>query len=232
MREFTVLTHRRPEETTPALLRLGERAAEAGVQLRLDERETSRHAISATAPGFALDAPLKDDVELCIALGGDGTILRALRLYRGTDVPVFAINFGQIGFLATVEPAELDAGMRRALAGDFELLRLPAIVLERPGEEPVSAPGINMVAEEEGEGIERSSLSGQAAINDVAIHGKVGERVAELAYEIEGEVVGNVRCDGLVVATPAGSTGYNLAHGGPGMAWGVGGFLVSLLVPH
>lgn len=230
MREFTVLTHRRPEETTPALLRLGELAAEAGVQLRLDERETSRHAIT-DAPGFALDAPLKDDVELCIALGGDGTILRALRLYRGTNVPVFAINYGQIGFLATVEPGELDTGMRRALAGDFELLRLPAIVLERPDEEPTSALGI-AIAQEEGEGGEHSSLSGQAAINDVAIHRKVGERVAELAYEIEGEVVGNVRCDGLVVATPAGSTGYNLANGGPVMAWGVEGFVVSFIAPH
>ncbi|HEY1449355.1 MAG TPA: NAD(+)/NADH kinase [Solirubrobacteraceae bacterium] len=231
MREFTVLTHRRPEETTPALLRLGEIAAEAGAVLRLDERETSRHAI-ADAPGFALNAPLKDDVELCIALGGDGTILRALRLYRGTDVPVFAINFGQIGFLATVEPGELDAGMRRALSGDFELLRLPAIVLERPGEKPVAAPGPSLAEEEEAGEREPISLSGQAAINDVAIHRKVGERVAELAYEIEGEVVGNVRCDGLVVATPAGSTGYNLANGGPVMAWGVEGFVVSFIAPH
>jgi NAD+ kinase len=69
-------------------------------------------------------------------------------------------------------------------------------------------------------------------VNDVAIHRKVGERVAELAYEIEGEIVGNVRCDGLVVATPAGSTGYNLANGGPVMAWGVEGFVVSFIAPH
>ena len=73
---------------------------------------------------------------------------------------------------------------------------------------------------------------GQTAINDVAIHRKVGERVAELAYALEGEVVGSVRCDGLVVATPAGSTGYNLANGGPVMAWGVEGFVVSFIAPH
>jgi NAD+ kinase len=70
------------------------------------------------------------------------------------------------------------------------------------------------------------------AINDVAIHRKVGERVAELAYALQGEEVGSVRCDGLVVATPAGSTGYNLANGGPVMAWGVEGFLVSFIAPH
>ena len=70
------------------------------------------------------------------------------------------------------------------------------------------------------------------AINDVAIHRKVGERVAEIAYALEDEVVGSVRADGLVVATPAGSTGYNLANGGPVMAWGVEGLLVSFIAPH
>ena len=70
------------------------------------------------------------------------------------------------------------------------------------------------------------------AINDVAIHRKVGERVAELAYALDGAVAGSVRCDGLVVATPAGSTGYNLANGGPVMAWGVEGFVVSFIAPH
>ena len=72
----------------------------------------------------------------------------------------------------------------------------------------------------------------ETAINDISIHRKVGERVAELAYALDNEVVGSVRCDGLVVATPAGSTGYNLANGGPVMAWGVEGFVVSFIAPH
>ncbi|MFI4989378.1 MAG: NAD(+)/NADH kinase [Solirubrobacterales bacterium] len=231
MREFTVFTHRRPEETTPALLRLAELAAKAGAGLRLDERETRRHGLT-ERPGLELDAPLKEDVELCIALGGDGTILRALRLYRGTNVPVFAINFGEIGFLATVEPSELDEGMRRALERDFELLRLPAIVLEGEGLDSTPGTSARAAASERAQDVERAALSGQAAVNDVAIHRKVGERVAELAYEIEGEEVGSVRCDGLVVATPAGSTGYNLANGGPVMAWGVEGYVVSFIAPH
>jgi len=204
VREITVLTHRRSDDTTPALQRLAEQAARAGVTLRLDEEETRKHGL-ATGPGLQANAPLKDDVELCLVLGGDGTILRALQRYASTGVPVFAINFGEIGFLATVEPPEIEDGMRRALDGDFELLRLPAIVMD----------GV-----------------GQTAINDIAIHRKVGERVAELAYALEGEVVGSVRCDGLVVATPAGSTGYNLANGGPVMAWGVEGFVVSFIAPH
>jgi NAD+ kinase len=159
-----------------------------------------------------VDAPTKQDVELCIVLGGDGTILRALRCYARTGVPVFAINFGAIGFLATVEPEDIEDGIRRALTGDFELLRLPGIVL--------------------GPSEDGSHVAGQTAINDIAIHRKVGERVAELAYALDGEEAGSVRCDGLVVATPAGSTGYNLANGGPVMAWGVAGFVVSFIAPH
>jgi NAD+ kinase len=146
--------------------------------------------------------------DLCVVLGGDGTILYALRLYAGAGVPVFAINFGEIGFLATVEPEDARQGIARALNGRFELLRLPGILLETPGG------------------------GSETAINDIAIHRRVGERVAELAYALDDEEVGSVRCDGLVLATPAGSTGYNLANGGPVMAWGVEGFVVSFIAPH
>jgi NAD+ kinase len=211
MREITVFTHRRPDDTGAALELLRERAAAAGVTLRLDAEETLKHSL-ADAPGLIANAPSKDEVELCMVLGGDGTILRALQRYASTDVPVFAINFGEIGFLATVEPDDIEDGISRALNGQFELLRLPGIVLELSGED---AP-----------------IARHAAINDVAIHRKVGERVAELAYALDGEEAGSVRCDGLVVATPAGSTGYNLANGGPVMAWGVEGFVVSFIAPH
>jgi NAD+ kinase len=206
VREITVFTHRRSAATTEALRVLVAEAVEAGVTLRLDPLETRKHGLLAQ-PGLVVDAEVKDDVDLCIVLGGDGTILRALRDYACTNVAVFAINFGAIGFLATVEPQDITEGIRRAFTGDFELLRLPAVELELG---------------------DRKHL----AINDVAIHRKVGERVAELAYALDHEEAGSVRCDGLVVATPAGSTGYNLANGGPVMAWGVEGFVVSFIAPH
>jgi NAD+ kinase len=206
-RRIRVLTHRRVSDTTVPLQRLMEAAAQAGITLRFDAEETAKHGIAA-GPRVETDAQEgRGEVDLCVVLGGDGTILRALQSYACTPVPVFAVNFGEIGFLATVERDDLDAGIERALHGDFELLKLPAIVLDTP--------------------------AGQArAINDAAIHRKVGERVAELAYTLEGEEIGSVRCDGLVVATPAGSTGYNLANGGPVMAWGVKGFVVSFIAPH
>jgi len=220
MREITVFTHRRPEDTSAALGLLVAAAADAGVTLRLDEEETRKHGLQA-GPGIVVNAPVKDGVELCVVLGGDGTILGALQRYAGTEVPVFAINFGQIGFLATVEPQDSEDGIRRALDGDFELLRLPGIALDMPGGESEAAAAA------------RSEAIGMlTAFNDVAIHRKVGERVAQIAYALDGEEVGSVRCDGLVVATPAGSTGYNLANGGPVMAWGVEGFVVSFIAPH
>jgi NAD+ kinase len=207
-RTATVLTHARPAQVRDALDALLLAAAREGVVLRFDPDETRKHGVSA-GEHVAVDAPQSDDVELCVVMGGDGTILRGLRRYAGTSVPVFAVNFGEIGFLATIDPDEGDLveAFSRALAGDFEVMTLPALAIETP-----DGP--------------------QAAINDVSIHRKVGERVAQLAYSVDGEEVGSVRCDGLVVSTPAGSTGYNLANGGPVLAWGTEGFVVSFIAPH
>jgi NAD+ kinase len=205
-RTVTVLTHTRPRQVSDALEKLIGAARAAGATLRFDEEETQKNAL-APGEGLELDAPLSDDVDICVVLGGDGTILRALRRYAGTSVPVFAVNFGQIGFLATIDPNECEDGFERALTGAFEVLTLPALALEVPD-------------------------GHFAAINDLSIHRKLGGRVAQLAYELEGEQVGSVRCDGVVVATPAGSTGYNLANGGPVLAWGVEGYVVSFIAPH
>jgi NAD+ kinase len=203
----TVLTHGRPSETGGALRELAELASAHGAVLALDADETAKHALGSAVKGIVLDTPIAADALLCVALGGDGTILRALRAYAGTTVPVFAVNFGQVGFLSTVEPERMREGFERALAGTLDVLRLPAIELEGPA-------------------------GRHTALNDLSVHRKVGGRVAELSYAVGGEEIGSVRCDGLVVATPAGSTGYNLANGGPVMAWGVAGMVVSFIAPH
>ena len=211
---ITVLTHRRPADTDRGAARGSSTQAARGGRDAAPRRGGDAQARRLRpARAWRSTRPCEDDVELCVVLGGDGTILRALRRYAGTSVPVFAVNFGEIGFLATVEPRGPRGGHRAARSsGDFELLRLPAIVLDEPAA--------------------TATVARSVAINDVAIHRKVGERVAEIAYALDGEVVGSVRCDGLVVATPAGSTGYNLANGGPVMAWGVEGFVVSFIAPH
>jgi len=199
MSRVRVMTHGRPVETHAALIQLARIAVEHGVELALDFEETAKHGAGGPIKGDA-------DVRLCVTLGGDGTILRALRTYARRDVPVLGVNFGQVGFLSSVEPDRMREGFERALDG-LDVLRLAGIELE--------------------------SLAGRhMALNDVALHRRVGGRVAELSYAVNGEEVGSVRCDGLVVATPAGSTGYNLANGGPVMAWGVTGLVVSFIAPH
>ncbi|HEX4467652.1 MAG TPA: NAD(+)/NADH kinase [Solirubrobacteraceae bacterium] len=218
MTRIAVLTHRRIHDTSTALELLRRRAREAGVTLCVDDEECEKHGLEASSE-LERGGDQLTDIALCLVLGGDGTILRALGRYAGTGVPVFAINYGEIGFLATVEPDAIEDGIRRAFAGEFELLHLPAITLDLPG--GVSGPGAPPQLPRE-----------HRAINDVAIHRRVGERVAELGYSLAGQEAGSVRCDGLVVATPAGSTGYNLANGGPVMAWGVEGFVVSFIAPH
>jgi NAD+ kinase len=206
-RAVSVLTHQRPTQTGSAIAALVGAARRHGAVLRFAEEEARKHGLAPEPGVVELGVPEAPGVDLCVVLGGDGTILRALRLYAGTGVPVFAVNFGEVGFLATIEPDGLDAEFDRAFTGDFELLALPALTVKGLGAD-------------------------QPAINDVSIHRKVGERVALLAYAIDGEEVGRVRSDGLVIASPAGSTGYNLANGGPVLAWGVEGFVVSFIAPH
>jgi NAD+ kinase len=200
------MSHRRLEGMSGALRELESAARRAGAMLVFDADETVKHDLRGRE-GMEIDAPRAPDADLCIVLGGDGTILTALREYAGRDVPVFAVNYGEVGFLATLDPDGLGRDFDRAFAGEFDTLKLPTIAVGRP----------------EGS---------WTAINDISVHRKPGLRVADLAYGLAGEEIGRVRCDGLVAATPQGSTGYNLANGGPVLAWGVRGFVVSFIAPH
>jgi NAD+ kinase len=207
VRALTLFTHARPQQTRDAVHRVIELAREAGVEVHVPDGEAEKHGIE-EQNGVVLGADPAAETDLALVLGGDGTILSTLRLYARRDVPVFAVNFGTIGFLAAIEPEQLDEGMRRALAGDFDTMSIPGLVAET------------------------ASDGEQIGINDISFHRRHTGRVAELAYSVQGEQLGEVRCDGLVVSTPAGSTGYNLANGGPVLAWGVAGYVVSFIAPH
>ena len=178
---------------------------DAGFELVADAEEHRKHGDAAAEVATVEELP--SDPDLCLVLGGDGSILYALRRYAGTEVPVFGINFGTIGFFAAAEREQLDEGLRRAFTGEFEVMTLPGLEL----------------------GVE---LDHRVGLNDVTFMRQPQGRVAELSYAIADQEVGHVRCDGLVAATPAGSTGYNLANAGPILAWGVEGYVVSFIAPH
>jgi NAD+ kinase len=204
---ITVFTRKRSEEIAGAVRRLVELAGENGATVRLPADEIEKHGLQDITGPVELGAAPDGPTDLAMVFGGDGTILGAMRRYAGREVPVFAVNFGAIGFLATVEREPLDEGLRRALDGDFHVVALPTLTVQ-------------------------TSSGERVAVNDVSFHRRAESRVAELGYSVEGEELGKVRCDGLVVSTPAGSTGYNLANGGPVMAWGVEGYVVSFIAPH
>jgi NAD+ kinase len=199
-----LITHSHPPAATEAVRIAAAAAREAGWRLVADQVELDKHGDAAA--GVELES---EDVtpDLCLVLGGDGTILHALRRFGGTSVPVFGVNFGTVGFLAAVERDSAEAGIARALSGEVEEIELPAVEVKAGG---------------------RSSIG----FNDVTLSRRPHDRVAELSYRVASDEVGHVRCDGLVAATPVGSTGYNLANQGPILAWGVKGYVVSYISPH
>ncbi len=207
MKTAVLITHGHPETASEGVAAAAKAAEAASWKLVATPEEHAKHGDS--AGGIEEVDKLPDDPDLCLVLGGDGSILFGMRRYAGTEVPVFGINYGTVGFLAAAERENLDAGLRRAFAGEFDLLTLPG--LEVPS-------------------LEREG--GKVGLNDIVLLRRPQDRVAELSCRIAGEEIGHVRCDGLVVATPAGSTGYNLANQGPILAWGVAGCVVSFIAPH
>ena len=203
---ITLLTHELTEDTAPGVKLLLDKAAAAGVEVLVPDQEAEKHDI-AERDGVRLGAAPRDETDLTVVLGGDGTILGALRASTDTRAPVFAFNYGAIGFLSTVEREDLEDGIERLLEGRYELLPMPALAVDLDGETRIG-------------------------VNDISLHRRTNSRVAEVGYSVLGDQLGRVRCDGLVAATPVGSTGYNLANGGPILAWGVEGYVVSFIAPH
>jgi NAD+ kinase len=204
VKSAALITHTHPPAASEAVAVAVRIAAESGWRLIADENELRKHgeAAAGVEPVGEGDVP-----DLCLVLGGDGTILHGLRRFAGKAVPVFGVNFGTVGFLAAVERDRTEEGLRRAFAGEIETVRLPGLEVTVGGQ-------------------------GAVGLNDITLARRPNERVAELSYRIAGEEVGHVRCDGLVAATPVGSTGYNLANQGPILAWGVTGYVVSYIAPH
>jgi NAD+ kinase len=203
-RTAALVTHEHPTATAEAVAATVRAAQAASWRLQASSEELFKHN---GIEGIERVESLPEAPDLCLVLGGDGSILWALRRYAGSRVPVFGINFGTIGFLAAVERDQLEDGLRRAFSGDYEVLDLPGLR------------------------VTTGKTSG-VGLNDITFSRRPEGRVAVLSYRIAGHEVGNVRCDGLVAATPTGSTGYNLANGGPILAWGVKGYVVSYIAPH
>lgn len=202
-----LVTHRSPEVVEGALPSVLSLIGAAGVEILVQEREVRKHPSLDGYPranGVQLRSGGED---LVLVLGGDGSILRALAREAGSGAPVIGINYGRVGFLASIEPRSLESGLRRALAGEYITLELPSLRAKWA----------------EGEA---------SAVNDLALLRGGEARLADLSFAVDGERVANVRCDGMVCSTPVGSTAYNLAIGGPTVSWGVKCYVISFLAAH
>lgn len=202
-----LLTHKAPSVTEHVLPSVLSLLDGAGVELLVPEREVRKHPSLdgyTRSKGISLKPGGED---LILVLGGDGSILRALAREAGTGAPVIGINYGRVGFLASIEPKDLESGLTRALAGEYITLELPSL----------------RATWAEGEA---------AAVNDLALLRGQQARLADLSFAVDGEPVANVRCDGMVCSTPVGSTAYNLAVGGPTVSWGVRCYVISFLAAH
>lgn len=134
-------------------------------------------------------------VDLAVALGGDGTMLRAARLVADDGRPVLGVNLGQLGFLVGFAPSEARTALTSALAGTLPKTRRMrlAVTFTRAGAEPQV----------------------RTALNDAVLHQGAMARLVEIDAFVDNEFVASYRADGLIVATPTGSTAYNMAAGGP-----------------
>jgi NAD+ kinase len=148
-----------------------------------------------------------DNVDIAIVLGGDGTVLRALTRFLGTGVPVLGVNFGRVGFLTTIDAEDLEAGVQRVFRGEYRVQPLATLEAQVNG-------------------------SRKVAVNDVVVASDTPGRLVEIGYTIGGEDLGQQPCDGLICATPTGSTAYNLSNGGPVLMWGLDAMAVTFIAPH
>jgi NAD+ kinase len=180
-----VVTHGKPKTIGDAVRRLERVASDTGVEI--------------------VDVEASPDVG--IVLGGDGTMLRALRTFLGTGVPVFGVNFGRVGFLTSIDADELETGAARVFAGEYRIVALSTLAA-RVGDDVTPA------------------------INDVVATTGLRGRMVQLGWEIGGEELGTQPCDGMICSTPSGSTAYNLSNGGPVLMWGIDAMAITFVAPH
>ncbi len=195
-----VVTHGKPGQIGAGLARLQAVALEHGVELVFPPDEAEKHPdVEPTVDQSTTD--------IAVVLGGDGTVLRALTRFLGSGIPVVGVNFGRVGFLSSMGRHELEEGMTRVFAGEYDVVELPTIELEHP----------------DGTG---------RAVNDVVVASAELGRMIELEVAVGGEELGRQPCDGIICSTPSGSTAYNLSNGGPVLMWGLEALALTYVAAH
>ena len=193
-RTMLVLAHTGRESARRSARQVIERLTAAGVAVRVTDAEVpALECVGATVvpagPGAA------EGAELVIVLGGDGTLLRAAELARPAGTPLIGVNLGHVGFLAEAEPDGLTQTVDHLLAGEYRV------------EERMT---LDVVARDNG-----TQIASTWALNEVTVEKAARERMVEVVIEVDGRPLSRWGCDGVVCATPTGSTAYAFSAGGP-----------------
>jgi NAD+ kinase len=191
-----------------ALVRLEAFAAREGLELFYEE------SLRSIVPDRPLLTPeVCTGLDLLLTLGGDGTLLRGARLVALDAVPVLGVNLGHVGFLTSASPAELEAALGRWLAGESTVEKRMGLAVY--AESAMGEPG-----------------RGYVALNDAVLHKGGAARVIRLNVSAYRDVVGTYSADGIILATPTGSTAYSLSAGGPIVAPSVNCIIATPICPH
>ena len=169
--------------------------------------------IAAARMGFttfdALDKDTPtDELDLIVGIGGDGTLMRAAHIAHELGVPVIGVNLGTVGYLTEVEPEAVDDMLRRLAEGALDTRWRMTVAAELP---------------------DGSVLHG---INDVVMEKVLSQRLVRIAVEVNDEFFTTFRADGLIVATPLGSTAYSLSAGGPVVSPALDSLIMTPVAPH
>jgi NAD+ kinase len=195
-RRILLVAHPRRSEAQHVARDVVARLSAEGIEVALLPEEAE--AVGLGTDSCVIQADQNDparDCELVCVLGGDGTILRGAEMSRGTDAPLLGVNLGHVGFLAEAEREDLKDTVERIVARDYTV------------EERMT---LDVRVARDGEVVARSW-----ALNEVSVEKAARERMLELALEIDGRPLSTFGCDGIVMATPTGSTAYAFSAGGP-----------------
>ena len=194
-REALLVVHTRYEDNVRTAEHVAWQLTEAGVSLRVLAEEAE--GLGSALPITVVDAgpQAADGVEIVLVLGGDGTLLRGAEMARPAEVPMLGVNLGRVGFLAESDRDGLDAAVAAVVARDYavdERMTVEVIAI-RCGTTVVST----------------------WALNEASVEKSVRERILEVMLEVDGRPVSGFGCDGILCATPTGSTAYAFSAGGP-----------------
>ena len=205
VRRILIVGKRDSPAARPAIRRLARMAEARGIEVEFDEH-------TAVAQGRRRRAGRAARADLCVVVGGDGTLLSAARALGGRPVPILGVNLGGLGFMAETGPEEAPSVLSEVLKGGFDVGRRMTLdaTLTRGGRH----------------------VARQTVLNDVVISKSALARMIELKVVIDRHTVTMYRADGLIVSTPTGSTAYSLSAGGPIIHPEMDALLISPICPH